>query len=71
MPLLQASSGLEATTRHKDGKTYLFLLNHHDTQAVATLSVAGYGLLSEKSYTQGEGLSLPPYGVEILELCQL
>lgn len=67
-PLTASVPGLEAAARHKDGKTYLFLLNHHDTQTGITLSSAGYGLISEKSYAAGESLSLPPYGVEILEL---
>ncbi len=66
-PLLEPVPGLEVTAREKGGRTFLFLLNHNDSERSVTIPFTGSELLSDHAVCSGDTLTLPPYGVGILE----
>ncbi|TVY07800.1 beta-galactosidase [Paenibacillus cremeus] len=65
---LRADSGIELTQRHKDGKTFTFVLNHNKQQASVHLNKRAYrDLLSRSEYAPESAVTLAAYGVMILE----
>jgi beta-galactosidase len=66
--------GMEISVREKDGKQYIFFLNHKGQEQHAglensislTKEMTGVSMLDHKKYQAGEILKLEPYGVEIL-----
>ncbi|MFC5449986.1 beta-galactosidase [Paenibacillus aestuarii] len=64
----QAPAGVEIASRSKEGRTFIFVLNHNPHDATTYLYDGTYkDLLSHRIY---EGsLKLEPYGVAILERC--
>lgn len=63
-PLLEASDGVEATERWKDGRRLLFLLNHHGQAERVRLGRKMVDLLDHDD--PREEISLEPYGVAVL-----
>ncbi|WOZ40215.1 beta-galactosidase [Paenibacillus polymyxa] len=65
--LLRAPAGIEATMRSKDGKSYLFVLNHNaQTQQYHLDDQKGKELISGK-FLEGD-ISIEGYGFQVLEL---
>ena len=66
--------GMEISVREKDGKQYIFFLNHKGQEQHAglensislTKEMTGVSMLDHKKYQVGDTLKLEPYGVEIL-----
>lgn len=66
--------GMEISVREKDGKQYIFFLNHKGQEQHAglensislTKEMTGVSMLDHKKYQAGDILKLEPYGVEIL-----
>ncbi|WNR46818.1 beta-galactosidase [Paenibacillus roseipurpureus] len=59
--------GIEASRRVKDGRNYLFLINHNNTSFVANTGLpSSFELLSGKRVTQN--IELPAHGVAILQV---
>lgn len=68
-PVLEAPAGVEAAIRSRDGRSFLFLLNHRGEPVTADLQgYAGTDLLTGATCT-GQ-VDLPGYGVRLLELCE-
>ena len=64
-PLLDASAGVEVTHRSADGRSYLFLLNHSDTERVVDLGgIQGFELLGRSEVS--DRITLDPLGVAVL-----
>ncbi|MEK4978686.1 beta-galactosidase [Bacillus sp. FSL K6-6540] len=66
VPVAATPPGVEASARVKDGKRYLFLLNHNDQPAKVNVGKAPLRELLGGSDVSGEA-SLPAHGVWILE----
>lgn len=66
-PPLEAPQGVEAGLREKDGRRFLFLLNHNAAASVVRLPEGRHRSLLSATDVQGM-LELPPNGVAILEL---
>lgn len=66
-PLFPPYEGLEVTVRQKEGKRYLFLINHKTAPLSVRIEKAGVELLTGREKVPGETEELPPYGVAILE----
>lgn len=66
VPVAATPPGVEASARAKDGKRYLFLLNHNDQPAKVNVGKAPLRELLGGSDVSGEA-SLPAHGVWILE----
>ncbi|MGG4188854.1 beta-galactosidase trimerization domain-containing protein, partial [Paenibacillus peoriae] len=65
--LLRAPAGVEATVRSKDGKSYLFILNHNaQVQHVHLGDQKGNELISGE-FLEGN-ISIEGYGFQVLEL---
>jgi beta-galactosidase len=59
--------GIEATRRIKDGREFVFVLNHNTVESQITVPFACRDLLTDKSFTPSERYALPAAGVLILE----
>jgi beta-galactosidase len=58
--------GLEAVERHRDDTTYLFLLNHGESEVSVEVDRDGRSLLDGREVTRGEMLVLAPTDVVIV-----
>ena len=58
--------GLEALERHRDDTTYLFLLNHGESEVSVEVDRDGRSLLDGRDVTHGETLVLAPTDVVIV-----
>jgi beta-galactosidase len=58
--------GLEAVERHRDDTTYLFLLNHGESEVSVEVDRDGRSLLDGRDVTRGETLVLAPTDVVIV-----
>jgi hypothetical protein len=58
--------GLEAVKRHRDDTTYLFLLNHGESEVSIEIDCDGRSLLDGRDVTRGETLVLAPTDVVIV-----
>ncbi len=67
-PLLAVPAGVEVAARESEGVTYLFVLNHADTEQIIDLPYAYTDLLSQKPCS-GRCV-LPPYEVLVLVASQ-
>lgn len=70
-PVLQTEEGVEAVLREKDGRSFLFLLNHKDTAVTVDLGGSCRNLLEDRA-EGGEGIliqsvELPVMGYAVLE----
>lgn len=66
-PTYPPYEGVEITERDKDGKRYLFFLNHNDFPVTLPLQAEGTNLLENRPYKPGTPLPLPPKGVAIYQ----
>jgi beta-galactosidase len=66
-PVFPVQEGIEATRRIKDGKEFIFVLNHNESDMEITVPFACTDLLTDKSFTEAEKYTLPATGVLILE----
>ncbi|CAM3561905.1 beta-galactosidase [Marinicrinis lubricantis] len=65
-PLLETAEGIEVTQREKDGKSFLFIMNHtKDEQSVELGGIQAIDLLSGEAVHQK--MQLAPYGVAIIQ----
>jgi beta-galactosidase len=65
-PLLEAPAEVEISRRHKDGSSFLFIMNHSNEQKQVDLGEINARDLLSGEHVQGP-LSLAGYGVAILE----
>ena len=67
-PVLEVEGvGIEATERIKGDERYLFVLNHNDTEGTFVMPKAKVDLLTGRTYTKGEVVTIPAKEVMILE----
>lgn len=67
-PVLEVEgAGIEATERIKGDKRYLFVLNHNDTEGTFVMPKTKVDLLTGRTYTKGEVVTIPSKEVMILE----
>lgn len=67
-PVLEVEGvGIEATERIKGDNRYLFVLNHNDTEGTFVMPKAKVDLLTGRTYTKGEVVTIPAKEVMILE----
>lgn len=67
-PVLEVEGvGIEATERIKGDEHYLFVLNHNDTEGTFVMPKAKVDLLTGRTYTKGEVVTIPAKEVMILE----
>jgi len=66
VPLVEVCDGVEVAARDKDGRRYLFLLNHTSEPKAVALPLPCRDLLTGDD--RRSSLSLAPYGVAILEM---
>jgi beta-galactosidase len=62
--LAEAPAGVEVVRRQGDGRSFLFVLNHHDTETHVSTG-SGVDLISGEKVGP-KGLTLPAYGVAII-----
>ena len=65
--VLETPEGVEATERFKGEHSYLFVLNHKDTEAEFALRENRTDLLTGTEYTAGQNISIKAKDVMILE----
>jgi beta-galactosidase len=65
-PVFPAQEGIEATRRVKEGKEFIFVLNHTKADTEITIPFACRDLLTGKDFTSGGRYTLPAAGVIIL-----
>jgi beta-galactosidase len=66
-PVFPAAEGIEAVRREKDGKEFIFVLNHNKEQTKLTIPFAARDLLTDRKFSCKEQYTLPASGVLILE----
>ena len=66
-PVYPPCEGVEITERDKDGKRFLFFLNHNDFPVSLPLETDGTSLLENRSCKAGTTLQLPPKGAAIYQ----
>ncbi|MDR2730493.1 MAG: beta-galactosidase [Treponema sp.] len=66
-PVLAPQDGIEAVRRVKDGKEFIFILNHGAGASEVTIPFAARDLLSGRDFRAGERYALPAAEVMILE----
>ena len=66
-PVFPPQEGIEATRRVKDGKEFIFVLNHGKGEAEITAPFASRDLLSGANFSPASQYTLPATGVLILE----
>jgi len=66
-PVFPVQDGIEATRRVKEGKEFIFVLNHNKTGTEIAIPFACRDLLTDKTFVSGERYALPAAGVVILE----
>lgn len=67
-PVLEVEGvGIEATERIKGDKRYLFVLNHNDAEGTFVMPKTKVDLLTERTYNEGEVVTIPSKEVMILE----
>jgi len=62
-----AQEGIEAACRVKDGKEFVFLLNHNKEETKVSVPFACRDLLTDKNFSPSDQYALPAAGVMILE----
>lgn len=67
LPVLKAPAGIEATVRKNENGSFLFVLNHNDTDTEVVLPDGGTDLITGRSYPAGETVVLASKDVLILE----
>lgn len=67
-PIMEAPDDMEVTRRVNKNGTFVFLLNHGEEARIMAMPFAGTDLLSEKSYEEGDALTLEAKGVAIIKL---
>ncbi len=65
---MKAPLGVEVSLREKEGKRFLFILNHNKESAEVTLEYGGVDLLSDKAYNIGDKIILEGYDVYLVEV---
>ncbi|MCL2264700.1 MAG: beta-galactosidase [Treponema sp.] len=65
-PVFPAAEGIEATCRVKDGKEFIFVLNHNKTGADIVIPEAKRDLITGRTFVANERCTLPAAGVLIL-----
>lgn len=68
LPIMDTPEQIEVTRRVNKNGSFVFLLNHGETDYVAALPFGGTDLLSGKAYEAGDALTLEKKGVAILKL---
>lgn len=66
-PVFAPHAGVEVTLRQKEGRKFLFFLNHTDETQELTAEQAGTDLLTGTAYQPGDVMKLSGKGVMILE----
>ena len=66
-PVYPPCEGVEITERDKDGKRFLFFLNHNDFPVSLPLETDGTSLLENRPCKAGTTLQLPPKGAAIYQ----
>lgn len=67
-PFAAPVENVEVTIRSNENGNFMFLLNHSSKSTGITLEYEGTSMINGVSYQHGEGLTLPGYGVEILQI---
>lgn len=67
-PIMDTPEQIEVTKRVNQNGSFVFLLNHGETDYVAALPFGGTDLLTDKVYEAGDALTLEKKGVAILKL---
>lgn len=67
-PLMETPIGVEVTLRENKNGSFLFLLNHNDTEQTVTLSKGGHDWLHDCDYKEGASLKINAKDVVILQL---
>jgi beta-galactosidase len=65
-PVFPATEGIEATCRVKDGKEFVFVMNHNKADTEIIIPFACRDLITDKSFSANEKFKLPAAGVMIL-----
>lgn len=68
LPIMDTPEQIEVTKRVNKNDSFVFILNHGETDYVAALPFGGTDLLSGKTYETGDALTLEKKGVAILKL---
>ncbi|MDE6319072.1 MAG: beta-galactosidase trimerization domain-containing protein [Lachnospiraceae bacterium] len=68
LPIMDTPEQIEVTKRVNKNGSFVFFLNHGETDHVAALPFGGTDLLSGKAYEAGDALTLEKKGVAILKL---
>lgn len=68
LPIMDTPEQIEVTKRVNKNGSFVFFLNHGETDYVAALPFGGTDLLSGKAYEAGDALTLEKKGVAILKL---
>lgn len=68
LPIMDTPEQIEVTKRVNKNGSFVFILNHGETDYVAALPFSGTDLLSGKAYEAGDALTLEKKGVAILKL---
>lgn len=68
LPIMDTPEQIEVTKRVNMNGSFVFLLNHGETDYVAALPFGGTDLLNGKAYEAGDALTLEKKGVAILKL---
>ncbi|MDR1837517.1 MAG: Beta-galactosidase C-terminal domain, partial [Treponema sp.] len=67
-PVFPAQEGIEATRRVKEGKEFIFVLNHNKTDTEIVIPFACRDLLTERNFVLNERYTLPAAGVLVLQV---
>lgn len=68
LPIMDTPEQIEVTKRVNKNGSFVFILNHGETDYEAALPFGGTDLLSGKAYEAGDALTLEKKGVAILKL---
>lgn len=66
LPVLEGPDGIEATVRENDNESFLFILNHNDSEKEVILPTAGTDIIRNESYNAKEAVTLAAKDVMIL-----
>ena len=65
-PVFPVTAGIEAVSRGKDGKEFIFVLNHNETDTEIVIPYAARDLIADMEFAANEHYSFPAAGVMIL-----
>ncbi len=65
---MNAPFGVEVSIREKEGKKYLFILNHNKESVEVTMEYQGIDLLNDTNYMVGDKVTLEKFGVCLMEI---